>query len=186
MQLLKEGMQVDPGFGPYPHGMHFLLLAIHELTNANLTLLVNCFGSLVGVLIVIAIGDAARRLTGDHRAGLCAAALAAITFGGPTQYFIFGGGFQTADTALARSLLTMPYPAVDRIATDFDILLNAFRRQTVTLPQAAWLPVLVPGTCRATFAAMQACSARATDGTPAVFSFARRPSPRCTPASSCR
>src|SRR5437763_16918446 len=99
-------MRVDPGFGPYPHGMHFLLPAVHELTHANLTPLLNCFGSLVGVLIVIAIADAARRLTGDDRAGLCAAALAAIPFGGPTQYFLFGGAFHTADTELARSLLT--------------------------------------------------------------------------------
>src|SRR5688572_24222881 len=51
VQLLKQGIQIEPNYGPYPRGMHFLLLAIHELTNVDLTLLVNVFGSVIGVLI---------------------------------------------------------------------------------------------------------------------------------------
>ncbi|MFL6248556.1 MAG: hypothetical protein ACJ74H_21205 [Thermoanaerobaculia bacterium] len=61
MRLLDEGRQVDPAWGPYPRGMHFLLLAIERLTNVDAILLLNFFGAFAGVLIVLAVADTARR-----------------------------------------------------------------------------------------------------------------------------
>ncbi|MEA2491460.1 MAG: hypothetical protein QOH21_3252, partial [Acidobacteriota bacterium] len=59
MRLLEQGRQVDPAWGPYPRGMHFLLTSIHELTNVDLILLMNFFGAVSGVLITLAVADAA-------------------------------------------------------------------------------------------------------------------------------
>lgn len=148
LRLLKQGIQVDPEFGPYPRGMHLLMLTIHELTNANLTLLTNCFGSLIGVMIIVSLGDAARRLTTDSRAGIFAAALAAATTGGSWQYFLFGGVFNTKDAGIGNLMAAVPY--ADRLARstiggrDFDILLFAFQRLTVTYPQELALVLLFP------------------------------------------
>ena len=144
VQLLKQGIQIDPAYGPYPRGMHFLLLAIHELTNVDLSLLINCFGSLAGVLLTISVADAARRLTGGWRGALLAGALFAVAVGGPGQYFLLGGVFQVTDGMAARGLLAEKYEVLAERGGEFDILLTSFQRQTVTLPQELALVFLFP------------------------------------------
>lgn len=126
VKLLEEGRQVDPAWGPYPRGMHFLLLAIHHLTNIDQILLMNFFGAVVGVLITLAVADAARRLSGSVSGGLIAGFLFATVIGGPRQYFLLGLG-----------------RAVDGIP--FDAVLERFHRQTATLPQEVAIALLFPG-----------------------------------------
>jgi hypothetical protein len=144
VRLLQEGRQVDPAWGPYPRGMHFLLLTIHELTNVDPILLMNFFGAFVGVLMTIAVADAARRLARSDGAGLFAGALYALMVGGASQYFLLGGTFVSDDAPLARSLARLPYNAVPATATEFDTLLTTFERQSVTLPQELAIVLLFP------------------------------------------
>jgi hypothetical protein len=117
LKLLEGGQQVDPSFGPYPRGMHFLLMAIHQLTNVDDILLMNLFGSVVGVLITFAVADTARRLSGSLVAGLVAGFLFATTVGGASQAFVLGPS---------------------------SLLLDAFQRQTMTLPQELAIALLFP------------------------------------------
>lgn len=117
LKLLEEGRQVDPQFGPYPRGMHFVLMAIHHLTNVDLILLMNFFGAFVGVLMTLAVADTARRLSGNVGAGLLAGFLFATVVGGPRQSFLLG---------------------------PFDMVLDGFQRQTTTLPQELALVLLFP------------------------------------------
>jgi hypothetical protein len=117
VQLLEEGRQVDPDFGPYPRGMHFLLAAIHHLTNVDVILLMNFFGSVIGVLMCLAVADTARRLSGNTVAGLIAGFLFATSVGARSQAFILGA---------------------------HDVLLDTFHRQTTTLSQELSLVLLFP------------------------------------------
>lgn len=144
VKLLEEGRQVDPAWGPYPRGMHFLLLAIRQLTNADEIVLMNFFGAFVGVLIVIAVADAACRLSGRVSIGLVAGLLFATLVGGARQYFFFGGAFATTDAALGRRALSLSYDAVPRSAGEFDIALTSFQRQTSTLSQEMAIVFLFP------------------------------------------
>ena len=144
LRLLQEGRQVDPAWGPYPRGMHFLLLTIHELTNVDPILLMNFFGAFVGILMTIAVADAARRLARSDGAGLFSGALYALMTGGASQYFLLGGAFITDDVALAHSLARLPYGAVPAAAGEFDTLLTVFERQSVTLPQELATVLLFP------------------------------------------
>lgn len=154
MRLLEQGIQVDPAWGPYPRGMHFLLFAIHELTNSNLILLMNCFGPMVGVLMTVAVADAARRLVqravGDggevraHAIGLTAGVFFATMIGGRGQYYLFGGGFAAQALSAARSMMGIPYDALPDAAGEFDVLLTAFKRQGATLPQELAVVFLFP------------------------------------------
>ena len=66
MRLLEQGRQVDPAWGPYPRGMHFLLAAIRELTNVDVILLMNFFGPVAGVLHQLRI-DVGGPLDGANR-----------------------------------------------------------------------------------------------------------------------
>jgi len=97
--------------------MHFVLMAIHHLTNVDEILLMNFFGAFVGVLMTLAVADTARRLSGSVVAGLSAGFLYATLVGGPTQSFILG---------------------------PLDMVLQAFHRQTSTLPQELALVLLFP------------------------------------------
>src|SRR5436190_520641 len=114
MRLLQEGKQVDPSWGPYPRGMHFLLMAIHELTNADMILLMNFFGAIVGVLMTIAVADTARRLSRSTIAGLLAGLIFATMIGGARQYFLLGGSIATDNATEARSVLAIPCMDVKR------------------------------------------------------------------------
>lgn len=142
MRLLEEGRQVDPAWGPYPRGMHFLLGTIHELTNVDLILLMNFFGPVSGVLMTLAVADAARRLTGRTIAGLLTGFLFATMTGGITQYFVMGGSMATDDIGKAQAFVQQPYPLDD--AGEFDVLMTVFHRQTATLPQELALVFLFP------------------------------------------
>lgn len=139
LKLLEDGRQVDPEWGPYPRGMHFLLLAVQQLTNVDEILLLNFFGAFVGVVMVLGVADAARRLSGSLVAGFVAGFLYATLVGGPRQYFVLGGAF-SADTA--STFRALPYEAIR--AGEFDILLTTFHRQTSTLPQELAIALLFP------------------------------------------
>ena len=143
MRLLEQGRQVDPAWGPYPRGMHFLLMAIHELTNADMILLMNFFGAIVGVLMTIAVADTARRLSRSTIAGLLAGLVFATMIGGMRQYFLLGARVATDNAAEGRSYMAMPYSAFPERA-EFDVLLMAFQRQTATLPQELAIVFLFP------------------------------------------
>ena len=144
MRLLEQGRQVDPAWGPYPRGMHFLLATIRELTNVDAILLLNFFGPIAGVLLTLAVADAARRLAGRLGAGLIAGLLFATMVGGASQYFLLGGSIATADLTEARSFGQMSYGELPEATGEFDVLLTVFQRQTATLPQELAMVFLFP------------------------------------------
>jgi hypothetical protein len=137
MRLLDAGRQVDPAWGPYPRGMHFLLLAIKRLTNADDILLLNFFGAFAGVLMTLSAAYAAKRITRSNIAALVAGLLFATMTGGAHQYFLLGG------SALDRASLQLPYAQLES-SGEFDVLLTAFERQTSTLPQELAIALLFP------------------------------------------
>jgi hypothetical protein len=146
MRLLDEGKQVDPAWGPYPRGMHFLMLAIERLTNVDTILMMNFFGAFAGVLIVLAVADTARRVTRNNIAALIAGLIFATMIGGARQYFALGGSVSSRSEAEAREILARPYSDLLANAGEFDVLLTAFQRQTSTLPQELAIVLLLPGT----------------------------------------
>lgn len=143
MRLLDEGRQVDPAWGPYPRGMHFLLLAIERLTNADTILLMNFFGAFAGVLIALSVADTARRATRSNVAALVAGLVFATMIGGARQYFTLGGSVATRSEAQANALLSQSYRELES-SGEFDVLLTAFQRQTSTLPQELAIVLLLP------------------------------------------
>jgi hypothetical protein len=143
IRLLEQGKQIDPAWGPYPRGMHFLLMAIRELTNIDPILLLNFFGPIAGVLMTLAVADAARRLSRSLAAGLIAGLLFATMIGGASQYFLLGGSVATTEVAEARSFEQMAYGEVPE-TSEFDVLLTVFQRQTATLPQELAIVFLFP------------------------------------------
>jgi len=144
LELLEQGRQVDPAWGPYPRGMHFVLLAIQKLTNIDEILLVNFFGAFVGILTTLAVAYTARRLARSTAAGLLAGFLFATMMGGARQYFVLGGSFETLDNAWAKLMTHTPYAQVPRGAGEFDVLLTAFQRQSSTLSQELAIALLFP------------------------------------------
>lgn len=144
MRLLEQGKQVDPAWGPYPRGMHFLLMAIRELTNIDAILLMNFFGGIVGVLMTLAVADAARRLSRSLAAGLVAGLLFATMIGGASQYFLLGGSMATDNVSEARAFEQMTYAELPETTAEFDVLLTVFQRQTATLPQELAIVLLFP------------------------------------------
>jgi hypothetical protein len=145
MRLLDQGRQVDPAWGPYPRGMHFLLLAIERLTNVDAILLLNFFGAFSGVLLTLSAAYAAMRITRRTSAALVAGLLFATMIGGARQYFVLGGSVTSPDRAEARAMLDKPYAELFPAAGEFDVLLTAFQRQTSTLPQELAIVLLLPG-----------------------------------------
>jgi len=145
VKLLDEGRQVDPAWGPYPRGMHFVLLAIQRLTNIDEILLVNFFGAIVGVLLTLAVAWTARRLSGSHLAGLLTGLIFATMVGGPSQYFILGGSFESLDRTWIAAMLHTAYANVPAGTGEFDVLLTAFQRQSSTLSQELAIVLLFPG-----------------------------------------
>lgn len=144
IRLLEQGRQVDPAWGPYPRGMHFLLMAIRELTNVDPILLMNFFGGITGVLMTLAVADCARRLSRSLAAGIVAGLLFATMVGGASQYFLLGGSVATADLNEARSFSAMSYGELPETTAEFDVLLTVFQRQTATLPQEMAIVFLFP------------------------------------------
>jgi hypothetical protein len=144
MRLLDEGKQVDPAWGPYPRGMHFLMLAIERLTNVDTILLMNFFGAFAGVLIVLSVADTARRVTRSNVAALVAGLIFATMIGGARQYFALGGSVSGHNEAEAREVMARPYSELAGTAGEFDVLLTAFQRQTSTLPQELAIVLLLP------------------------------------------
>jgi hypothetical protein len=144
MRLLEQGRQVDPAWGPYPRGMHFLLMAIRELTNVDAILLMNFFGPAAGVLMTLAVADTARRLTRNVTAGIVAGALFATMLGGAGQYFLLGGSVATDRVEEAREFVATPYDAIAPTRGEFDVLATVFQRQTATLPQELAIVFLFP------------------------------------------
>jgi hypothetical protein len=143
-RLLEQGRQVDPAWGPYPRGMHFMLLAIHELTNVDAILLMNFFGPIVGVLITLTVADVTRRLAGSLRAGLIAGLLFATMTGGAAQYFFLGGSVATIDAAEGRAFIKLGADEVPPTEGEYDVLQTVFQRQTATLPQELAMVFLFP------------------------------------------
>jgi hypothetical protein len=144
MRLLEQGRQVDPAWGPYPRGMHFLLHAIRELTNVDAILLMNFFGPIAGVLMTLAVADTARRLTGRLGAGVVAGLIFATMVGGASQYFLFGGSMATDRVRDAREFVQLSYREIPPTSAEFDVLLTVFQRQTATLPQELAIVFLFP------------------------------------------
>jgi hypothetical protein len=144
MHLLDEGRQVDPAWGPYPLGMHFVLLAIERLTNVDPILLMNFFGAFAGMLIALSVADTARRAARSNTAAIVAGILFATMIGGARQYFAFGGSVAAHSTTEASALLDHTYGELDRSAGEFDVLLTTFQRQTTTLPQELAIALLFP------------------------------------------
>ncbi|HET7711903.1 MAG TPA: hypothetical protein VFL80_08230, partial [Thermoanaerobaculia bacterium] len=118
-------------------------LAIERLTNVDVILLMNFFGPLVGVLMTVAVADAARRLSGSFSAAVVAGVMFATMIGGPRQYFVMGGSFETDNPSFARSLLSLSYEQVPS-SGEFDVLFTVFQRQTSTLPQELAIVLLFP------------------------------------------
>lgn len=144
LELLEQGRQVDPAWGPYPRGMHFLLLAIQRLTNIDEVLLVNFFGAFVGILTTLAVAYTARRLARSNAAGLLAGFVFATMEGGARQYFVLGGSFETLDNNWARLMTHTPYANIPAGTGEFDVLLTAFQRQSSTLSQELAIALLFP------------------------------------------
>ncbi len=144
VRLLEEGRQVDPAWGPYPRGMHFLLMAIRELTNVDANMLLNFFGAAVGVLMTLSVADTARRLARNFTAGIVAGLLFATMIGGGAQYFLLGGSIATDRAAEAREFLGLAYDQIPATRGEFDVLLTVFQRQTATLPQELAMVLLFP------------------------------------------
>ncbi|MDQ3282316.1 MAG: hypothetical protein M3Q69_13005 [Acidobacteriota bacterium] len=144
MRLLDQGRQVDPAWGPYPRGMHFLLLAIERLTNAEPILLMNFFGAFSGVLLALAAAYTAHRIARSTPAALVAGLVFATMIGGAHQYFALGGSVSSSNAADARQMLSQSYDDLAD-AGEFDVLLTAFQRQTSTLPQELAIVLLLPG-----------------------------------------
>jgi len=144
VKLLDEGKQIDPAWGPYPRGMHFLLLAIQRLTNIDEILLVNFFGAVAAILLTLAIAWTAYRLSNSHVAGLLTGLISATMVGGPKQYFVLGGSFESLDLTWARLMTRTPYASVPIGAGEFDVLLTAFQRQSSTLSQELAIVLLFP------------------------------------------
>ena len=143
VKLLDNGQQVDPAWGPYPRGMHFVLLAIQRLTNIDEILLVNFFGAFVGILLVLAVADTARRLSNSHLGGLIAGFLFATMTGGARQYFLIGGSFESGDRTWLDTMMSAAYAKVPQ-DLEFDVLLTAFQRQSSTLSQELAIVLLFP------------------------------------------
>jgi hypothetical protein len=143
-RLLEQGRQVDPAWGPYPRGMHFLLMAIHELTNIDPILLMNFFGPVVGVLMTLAVADAARRIGGSLRAAFLAGVLFATMTGGSTQYFLFGGSIATDNPSEGSHFVSLDHDQIPPTEGEFDVLQTVFQRQTATLPQELAIVFLFP------------------------------------------
>jgi len=144
MRLLDDGRQVDPQWGPYPLGMHFVLLAIERLTNVDTILLLNFFGAFAGVLIAIAVADTARRITKNDVAAIVAGIVFATMIGGAHQYFALGGSVAARSASEADVLLDGTYGEMEQRAGEFDVLLTTFQRQTTTLPQELAIALLFP------------------------------------------
>jgi len=144
VRLLEQGQQVDPAWGPYPRGLHFLLMAIRELTNVDAILLLNFFGPAAGVLMMLGVADTARRLTRNFTAGIVAGALFATMLGGASQYFLLGGSMATDRIAEAANFVHLPYKDIPPTRGEFDVLATVFQRQTATLPQELALVFLFP------------------------------------------
>lgn len=144
IRLLEQGRQVDPAWGPYPRGMHFLLMAIRDLTNVDPILLLNFFGPIAGVLMTLAVADAARRLSRNLIAGLVAGLLFATMIGGASQYFLLGGSTATDNVSEARAFERMTYADLPETTAEFDVLQTVFQRQTATLPQELAIVLLFP------------------------------------------
>jgi hypothetical protein len=144
VKLLQDGRQVDPAWGPYPRGMHFLLLALKQLTNVDEILLLNFFGAFVGVLITLAVADAARRISGSIIAAAVSGLLFATYIGSAGQYFALGGAFDTQQATAAMPLTRLAYASVPPSLGEFDIALSAFQRQTTTLSQELAIVFLFP------------------------------------------
>ena len=143
-RLLEQGRQVDPAWGPYPRGMHFLLLAIHDLTNVDPILLLNFFGAVVGVLMTLTVADAARRLGGSIRAGVIAGLLFATMTGGAAQYYLLGGSITTPNAAEGREFVSLTPEQIPPTHGEYDVLQTVFQRQTATLPQELAIVFLFP------------------------------------------
>ncbi len=143
MRLLDQGRQVDPAWGPYPRGMHFLLLPIERLTNVDAILLMNFFGAFSGVLLTLSAAYVAQRITRSTAAALVAGLLFATMIGGASQYFALGGSVSGPSATDARALLSRPYAEMSD-SGEFDVLLTAFQRQTSTLPQELAIVLLLP------------------------------------------
>lgn len=144
VRLMEQGQQVDPAWGPYPRGMHFLLTAIRELTNVDAILLMNFFGPAAGVLMTLAVADTARRLTRNLTAGIVAGALFATMLGGASQYFLLGGSMATDRVSEAAAFVRLAYDDVPATRAEFDVLATVFQRQTATLPQELAIVFLFP------------------------------------------
>ena len=140
LKLLEEGQQVDPAWGPYPRGMHFLLLAIDRLTNSDDILLMNFFGPFVGVLMTLGVAACARRLAQSELAGLCTGFLFATLVGGAGQYFLLGGAFDRDGPFLSN----LSYAELLNRAGEFDTAFVDFQRQTSTLSQELAIALLFP------------------------------------------
>jgi hypothetical protein len=143
MRLLDAGKQVDPAWGPYPLGMHFLLVTIERLTNADSVLLMNFFGAFSGILITMAVADTARRISRSMTGALVAGLAFATMIGGASQYFLLGGSVSTDNPAVAAEALRRPYAGLAD-AGEFDVLLTVFQRQCATLPQELATVLLFP------------------------------------------
>lgn len=144
VRLMEQGQQVDPAWGPYPRGMHFLLMAIRELTNVDAILLMNFFGPAAGVLMTLAVADTARRLTRNFTAGIVAGGLFATMLGGPSQYFLLGGSMATDRVSEAAEFVRLAYGDIPATRAEFDVLATVFQRQTATLPQELAIVFLFP------------------------------------------
>lgn len=144
VRLMEQGKQVDPAWGPYPRGMHFLLMAIRELTNVDPILLMNFFGPAAGVLMTLAVADTARRLTRNLTAGIVAGALFATMLGGASQYFLLGGSMATDQVSEAAKFVRMAYDDIPDTRGEYDVLATVFQRQTATLPQELAIVFLFP------------------------------------------
>jgi hypothetical protein len=143
MRLLDQGRQVDPAWGPYPRGMHFLLLPIERLTNVDAILLMNFFGAFSGVLLTLSAAYAAQRITRSTTAALVSGLLFATMIGGASQYFALGGSVSGLNATDARERLSRSYAELQDFG-EFDVLLTAFQRQTSTLPQELAIVLLLP------------------------------------------
>lgn len=144
MRLLDQGRQVDPAWGPYPRGMHFLLLPIERLTNVDAILMMNFFGAFSGILLTLAAAYTAQRITRTTAGALVAGLVFATMIGGASQYFALGGSVSSASDAEARAKLSRSYGEM-MDSGEFDVLLTTFQRQTSTLPQELAIVLLLPG-----------------------------------------
>jgi hypothetical protein len=85
LKQLRLNEIIDPSWGPYPRGMHSVLLVLSDLTNVDDMYVIGIFGVMISIGLVAVSFYAVYSLTFNYPSALLAAFVFAILTGGPSQ-----------------------------------------------------------------------------------------------------